>query len=79
MAVIYFRNPQYFALIRRVPLLRGIRPFAFKLDLIVNPIDFPAFHRFKYSLLRRVALYTHTPFTPFLLVADFIVSFSSLL
>lgn len=34
----------YLLLTRRVPFALGISPFAFKLAVIVNPMDFPCFH-----------------------------------
>jgi len=34
----------YFGETRRVPFALGIKPFAFKEDRMVNPIDLPRFH-----------------------------------
>ncbi len=40
-----------------VPFALGINPFAFRDERIVNPIDSPRFHFFKYFKLRAVGLY----------------------
>ena len=40
-----------------VPFARGMSPFAFSEDRMVNPIDLPFFHRRRYFRLRFVARY----------------------
>ena len=48
---------RYFAETLLVPLARGIRPFAFKEERMVNPMDFPCLYRFRKYRLRAVGLY----------------------
>jgi hypothetical protein len=40
-----------------VPFARGMSPFAFRDDRMVNPMDLPFFHNFTYFRLRLVARY----------------------
>lgn len=48
--------PRYFAETLLVPLALGIRPFAFREERMVNPIDFPCLYRFRKYRLRAVGL-----------------------
>jgi hypothetical protein len=49
--------PRYFAETLLVPLALGIRPFAFREERMVNPIDFPCLYRFRKYRLRALGRY----------------------
>ncbi len=62
---------------RSVALVRGMRPFAFKLEVAVKPMDSPRRQRFKICRSRSVGLYLQTLRVPRFILFPLLLMFSS--